>query len=350
MQLQRNEILTGLLVLATVAILTGILILLGAPGLFRPLVTYRIYLDNAAGIKLGAPILLAGRKIGQVEKLYSPVSKEEAQRAEAAAAALRASDPNTPSTPTPKPNATPTPGETKPKYEARIDVRVDKGAGVYKDAKARLITLGLLGETAIDFTQGNESSGRASDGEMFAGERVPDFGEAIAKMLDIVKPVAVEATGTLKELQTTAQNLSRITDESSQLNMALAQMRTFAENLTNMTARDSSISIAFKNIEKISTDLSSNDNIQMTLQNFRESSDRLKAILADLSHLGPDLKESSANVKELTATVKSQPWRLIWPSTVKRPEDQNPPGDTITVKKSPKPQRRPSPSPPPRTR
>ena len=169
-----------------------------------------------------------------------------------------------------------------------------KSAIVYKDAKARLMTLGLLGETAIDFTQGNESSGRANDGEMFAGERVPDFGEAIAKMLDIVKPVAVEATGTLKELQTTAQNLSRITDEYSQLNMALAQMRTFAENLTNMTARDSSISIAFKNIEKISTDLSSNDNIQMTLQNFRESSDKLKSILGDLSHLGPDLKESGA--------------------------------------------------------
>ena len=350
MQLQRNEILTGLLVLATVAVLTGILILLGAPGLFRPLVTYRIFLDNATGIKLGAPVLLAGRKIGQVDKLYSPVSKEDAQRAEAAAATLRSSDPNTPPTPTPKPNATPTPAQTKPKYEARIDVRVDKNAGVYKDAKARLITLGLLGETALDFTQGHESSGRAQDGEMFAGERVPDFGESIAKILDIVKPVAVEATGTLKELQTTAQNLSRITDEYSQLNMALAQMRTFAENLTNMTARDSSISIALKNIEKISTDLSSNDNIQVTLQNFRESSERLKSTLADLSQLGPDLKESSQNVKELTATVKTQPWRLIWPSTVKHPEDQNPPGDTITVKKSPKTQRRTSPTPPPRTR
>ncbi|MEP6699329.1 MAG: hypothetical protein ABJB09_06320, partial [Verrucomicrobiota bacterium] len=228
MQLKRNEILTGLLVLVTVAVLTGILILLGAPGLFKPLVTYRIYLDNAAGIKLGAPVLLAGRKIGQVDKLYSPVSREDAMRAEAAAEALRTPDPNATPTPTPKPNATPPPIETKPKYEARIDVRVEKVAGVYKDAKARLITLGLLGETAIDFTQGNESSGRANDGETFAGERVPDFGESISKMLDIVKPVALEATGTLKELQTTAQNLSKITDEYSQLNMALAQMRTFA--------------------------------------------------------------------------------------------------------------------------
>lgn len=338
MQLQRNEILTGLLVLATVAILTGILILLGAPGLFKPLVTYKIYMDNAAGIKLGAPVLLAGRKIGQVEKLFSPVSKEDAQRAEAATEAFHSGDPS------------PTSGATKPKYEARIDVRVDKVAGVYKDAKARLITLGLLGETAIDFTQGNESSGRANDGEMFVGERVPDFGEAIAKMLDIVKPVAVEATGALKELQTTAQNLSRITDENSQLNMALAQMRTFAENLTSMTARDSSISIAFKNIEKISTDLSSNDSIQITLQNFRESSDRLKSILADFSQLGPDLKESGRNVKELTATVKTQPWRLIWPSTKKYPEENPNAPDTITVKKSTKAQRHTSPTPPPRTR
>jgi ABC-type transporter Mla subunit MlaD len=350
MQLQRNEILTGLLVLTTVAILAGILILLGAPGLFRPLVTYRIYLDNAAGIKLGAPVLLAGRKIGQVQQLFSPVSKEEAQRAEAVAEAIRASDPRTPPTSTPKANASPNPLATRTNYEARIDVQVDKSALVYRDAKARLMTLGLLGETAIDFTQGREGSGRANDGEMFAGERVPDFGEAIAKALDIVQPVAIEATGTLKELQTTAQNLSRITDEYSQLNMALAQMRTFAENLTNMTARDSSISVAFKNIEKISTDLSSNDNIQLTLQNFRESSDKLKSILNDLSQLGPDLNESGTNIKELTATVKTQPWRLIWPSTKKYPEDQKVQGDTSAAKKSAKPKRRPSPTPPPRSR
>jgi len=330
MQLQRNEILTGLLVLATVAVLTGILILLGAPGLFRPLVTYKIYLDNAAGIKLGAPVLLAGRKIGQVNALFSPVSKEDAARAEAAAAALQAG------------GASPTPAQ-KPKYEARIDVRVDKDALVYKDARTRLVTLGLLGETAIDITQGNENSGRASDGEIFAGERVPDFGESISKMLDIVKPVATEATATLKELQTTAENLSRITDENSQLNMALAQFRTFVENLTSMTARDSSLSLALKNVEKISTDISSNDNISITLQNFRESSDQLKGILADLKQLGPDLKESGANVKEATATLKTQPWRLIWPATKKYPEDEE--AVSTPARKPVKPKRRPSPTP-----
>src|SRR4051812_6362777 len=335
MQLRRNEVLTGLLVLVTIAVLAFILILLGAPGLFRPLVTYKIYMDNAAGIKQGAPVLLAGRKIGQVDKLFSPVSSDEAAKAVAAAEALHSGDPS------------PTPAD-KPKYEARIDVKVDRNAFVYKDARARLITLGLLGEVAIDITQGDENSGRASDGEIFAGERVPDFGESISKMLDIVKPVAAEATNTLKELQTTAQNLSRITDENSQLNMGLAQFRTFVENLTSLTARDSSLSIALKNIEKISTDLSSNDNIQLTLQNFRESSEKLKGVLDDVSNLGPDLKASGTNIKELTETVKTQPWRLIWPSTKKYPTDEQ--AAAATPVRKPKPRPRATATPPPRTR
>src|SRR5262247_4334668 len=101
MQLERNEILTGLLVL------------LGAPGLFRPLVTYRIYFDNAAGIKQGAPVMLAGRKIGQVQKLYSPVSPKEEKQAEAAATAINQPEANA------SPSASATPG--KPRFEVRVD-------------------------------------------------------------------------------------------------------------------------------------------------------------------------------------------------------------------------------------
>src|SRR5438105_13235424 len=154
MQLQRNEVLTGLLVVATLAILTGILVLLGAPGLFRPLTTYKIYFDNAAGIKLGAPVLLAGRKIGQVAKLYSPVSKEESERAMEVAKSLRAVDPNSTHTP-----------EKPPRYEVRIDVQVDRSAQLYRDAKARMMTLGLLGELAIDFTEETDTAGRPNPGQ-----------------------------------------------------------------------------------------------------------------------------------------------------------------------------------------
>ena len=297
--------MTGLLVIGTIAVVAFILVLLGAPGLFRPLVTYKIYFDNAVGIKQGAPVMLAGRKIGQVQKLFSPVSSEEEKRAEEAAAAIHPSEPN----------ASPTPAENKPKFEVRVDVQVDKSAKVYRDARARLMQLGLLGDMAVDITQGTESSGRAKDGEIFAGERTPDLGEAAARMLEVIKPVAAEATNTMKDLQHTAQNLNRLTDENSELTLALGQFKTFGEHLVDLTAPDSSLSHSLTNIEKISTSLTENDNIELTLQNLRASSEKLKITVTDLGPVGQ-------NLKEFSETIKTQPWRLIWPSTKKYPQEQ----------------------------
>ena len=91
----------GTLVIGTIAVVAFVLVLLGAPGLFRPLVTYQIYFDNAVGIKQGAPVMLAGRKIGQVQKLFSPVTPQEEKQAEEAEAAIRRSEAS------PTPAATP---------------------------------------------------------------------------------------------------------------------------------------------------------------------------------------------------------------------------------------------------
>jgi ABC-type transporter Mla subunit MlaD len=333
MQLERNEILTGLLVIGTIGIIAFLLVLLGAPGLFRPLVTYRVYFDNAAGIKPGAVVMLAGRKIGRVQKMYSPVTPAEEKQAQQAAAAIHPSEPS----------ASPSPS---PRFEARVDVQVDKSARVYRDAKVQMMQLGLLGDVAIDFTQGTQESGRAKDGESFAGERTPDLSEAAAKMLEVIKPVANEATNTMKDLQNTAQNLNRLTDENSELNLALTQFKTFGEHLSDLTAPDSALSHSLTNIEKISTSLTENDNIEVTLRNLRNSSERLKVATTELQPAGE-------NIKQFSETIKTQPWRLIWPTTKKYPEASPTPAiareGTITVRKTAKTKPRPRATPTTRT-
>ena len=340
MQLQKNEILTGLLVIGTIAVVAFLLVLLGAPGLFRPLVTYQIYFDNAAGLKQGAPVMLAGRKIGQVQKLFSPVTPQEERQAEAAEAAMHRSEAN----PSPSPSATP----GKPRFEVRVDVQVDKSAKVYRDARVRMMQLGLLGDLAIDFTQGTSDSGRSKNGEIFAGERTPDLGEAAAKMLEVIKPVAAEATNTMKDLQQTAQNLNRLTDENSELTLALGQFKTFGQHLVDLTAPDSALSQSLTNIQKISTSLTENDNIQVTLQNLRSSSEKLKVATTELQPAGE-------NIKQFSETIKTQPWRLIWPTTKKYAEASPSPAPavagqrTITVRKTAKAKPRPRATPAERT-
>ena len=275
--------------------------------------------------------MLAGRKIGQVQKLYSPVSPEEEKRAQDADAAIHPPPPNASASPTP------TPG--KARFEVRVDVQVDKKARVYRDAKARLMQLGLLGDMAIDITQGTEASGRAKDGEMFTGERTPDLGEAAAQMLEVIKPVATEATNTMKDLQQTASNLNRLTDENSELTLALGQFKIFGEHIVDLTAPDSALSHSLTNIEKISTSLTENDNIEVTLRNLRTSSEKLKIAVTDLGPAGE-------NIKQFSETIKTQPWRLIWPTTKKYAEASPTPSPsqrTITVRKSAR--ARPSPTP-----
>ncbi|SRR6266480_2793030 len=319
MRLERNETLTGLLVVGTIGVIAFLLVLLGAPGLFRPLVTYQVYFDNAAGIKPGAVVMLAGRKIGQVQKLYSPLSRAEEKQAQQAAAAIHPSEAG--ASPSPSPS---------PRFEARVDVQVDKNARLYRDAKAQMIQLGLLGDMAIDFTQGTQESGRAKDGEIFAGERNPDLGEAAAKMLEVIKPVASEATNTMKDLQQTAENLNKLTDQNSELNLALVQFKTFGEHLTDLTAPDSALSHSLTNIQKISTSLTENNNIEVTLRNLRGSSEKLKVATTELEPAG-------TNIKQFSETIKTQPWRLIWPTTKKYAEATPTPAPgqgTITVRKT----------------
>jgi ABC-type transporter Mla subunit MlaD len=210
-------------------------------------------------------------------------------------------------------------------------VQVDKNAKIYRDAKVQMMQLGLLGDMAIDFTQGTKESGRAKASESFAGERTPDLGEAAAKMLEVIKPVATEATNTMKDLQNTAQNLNRLTDENSELNLALTQFKTFGEHLSGLTAPDSALSHALANIEKISTSLTDNNNIELTLRNLRTSSEKFKLAVTDL-------EPAVENIKEFTETIKTQPWRLIWPSTKKYPEASPTPAiareGTINVRKT----------------
>ena len=266
------------------------------------------------------------------------VSPEEEKQAEEAEAAIHPPEAN----PSPSPSATP----GKPRFEVRVDVQVDKSAKVYRDAKARMMQLGLLGDLAIDFTQGTGASGRAKDGEMFAGERTPDLGEAAAKMVEVIKPVATEATNTMKDLQQTAQNINRLTDENSELTLALGQFKTFGQHLSDLTASDSALSHSLANIEKISTSLTENDNIEVTLRNLRNSSEKLRVATTDLEPAGE-------NIKQFSETIKTQPWRLIWPSTKKYPEASPTPAvagqRTITVRKTARAKSRPRSTPAERT-
>jgi paraquat-inducible protein B len=111
-------------------------------------------------------------------------------------------------------------------------------------------------------------------------------------------------------------------------NAALAAMKEAAANLDKLTGPESSLDKTLKNTQKITGELSGNKDISTTLRNLRETSAELNTTISDLS---VQFKQVGANLSEATDTVKRQPWRLIWPTTKKYPND---PGATPAQKKS----------------
>ncbi len=148
MQTSKHALTTGLLVLGTLGVLIAVLVVIGMPGVINKLHTFQISYDNAKGIRPGAPVLLAGREIGKVTQLESPVPMDKRPKG-------------------------------RENYEVLITVQVSAEAQVYDKVVARLGQQGLMGQQVIDFVQGDEASGLAEDGKGFIGERIPEISEAL---------------------------------------------------------------------------------------------------------------------------------------------------------------------------
>ncbi|EDY19500.1 Mammalian cell entry related domain protein [Chthoniobacter flavus Ellin428] len=318
MNLVRNEIRTGLLVVITLVVLVGVLIFLGAPGVFVPQHTYRIYFENAAGVKPGAPVLLGGRKIGQVRSLFSPVEEKD------------------------RPN---------PKLETMIEVTVAARARIFKTVKVEITQPTMLGDAVIDFASGKESSGLAPDGAYFVGERAPSLSDLPSTVMERLDPVLTKLNGTLDSLEKTSNNLTRLTAEGADLQEAFAEFKQFGVNLNEisgydsslrhslqnietltsdngklgqslnhlaeLTGPDGSLSKTFKNTEKFTSELTAHDDAAVILHNFRAASENLDRAL---TQIGQQFTTIGGNLEQASDTVKRQPWRLIWPTTKKYPE------------------------------
>jgi ABC-type transporter Mla subunit MlaD len=308
MQILRSEVRTGLLVIVTLGLVVGVVLYLSSPGLFKPLKFFRVYFDNAAGVKPGAPVMLAGRKIGTVAEIQSPVPLNDRP-------------------------------EMKLNYEAMVRVQVASDSQIYKETTVSMRSFGLLAELVIDFTNGNPNSGLAEANEKFVGVRSPDLGEVGPLIIQKLEPALKQSEATLAELQKTSHNLTLLTAKDAVLTSALKNFQEVGANFKGITEKGGGIDTTLVkvhealnrvqnvllNVQNITLQLQKDDNLQKTLANFDASSAKLKVILDSLDKTLksalPRIDLIVSDVGQMTDKLKRQPWRVIWPSTIKYPEE-----------------------------
>jgi phospholipid/cholesterol/gamma-HCH transport system substrate-binding protein len=145
-QLKWSQLKVGLTVLAA-SITLGVLIFLmsGTGGVFTRKIQLKSYFDNANGLRVGAPVRLAGVDIGNVTgiRVVEETSKQ----------------------------LTPVEVTMKVNTKYRFNLR--------KDSLTLLSTAGVLGETYIDINSSQARGPQARDGDVLPSREVPDFSDMV---------------------------------------------------------------------------------------------------------------------------------------------------------------------------
>ncbi len=143
-QLKWSQLRVGLTVLfASVTLAVLIFVMSGTGGWFTRKITLRSYLDNASGLREGAPVRLAGVDIGNVTRIRIVGGK--------------------PLTP----------------VEITMKVNTKYSFNLRKDSVTLLSTAGVLGETYVDVDSSAAKGPEATDGDTLAAHSQPDIQDVV---------------------------------------------------------------------------------------------------------------------------------------------------------------------------
>jgi len=195
-QLQWSQLKVGLTVLvASITLAVLIFLMSGTGGLFSHKIILKSYFDNAGGLRVGAPVRLAGVDVGNVTAVRVVADQ----------------------------NRQLTPVEVTMKVSTRYHY------ALRKDSVTLLSTAGVLGETYIDIDSSTAKLPEVEEGDVLHSREVPDFS-------DVVRA----SQGTLQNLDALLKRLDRIIAfvESGQGSVGKAIYDPMLYNRLNATVND----------------------------------------------------------------------------------------------------------------
>ena len=308
MQAKRERAFVGIFVLAAAGLLVATLFVLsGVFGGTEPI--YRSYFKNAGGLAPGSEVRYAGGP---------PVGRVVSVR----------SDPQDPT-------------------RMEVKFRVDDEVPIKTDSKAKISSLGALGENFLGIVPGTSAAPLARPGAVLASVNYASFDELAAKINDLAPQATLllqNLNARVTELQETIKRVNGLLDAQNRANIAaslanvrgmLAEDRPLVHstlgNLNAGTAKLTPLMDDFKKtINQANTALSHVDSTLMENRpDLRRAIIQMRATLTSASSLVDQLNSTlninsdnidqiianmtdiTENLKSFTNTIKTRPYTLI---------------------------------------
>ncbi|HEX6495959.1 MAG TPA: MlaD family protein [Acidobacteriaceae bacterium] len=203
-EVQWSQLKVGVLVIVALAALTALIFLMSGStgGLFAGKVTLRSYFENAAGLKVGAPVNLEGVTIGNVKRINIVAARKL------------------------------TPVEVIMKVSDRYtqDVR--------EDSKTSLDTIGVLGDTVVDIDSKHAIGPRVKNNDELSTTESPNLSDVIKSSqgtIEQVNTILAKLDSLVDSLNTGKGSVGQLINDPGLYNRANETVTQLAKLSTNLS-------------------------------------------------------------------------------------------------------------------
>ena len=331
------EVKVGVLILVSLGILAAFVLIMGGLSFEK---TYTLYVDfdNPGGLQTGAPVRVAGVKVGKVSELAFMGGKVD-----------------------PKTNR-------RTLVRAKINVEARVKESIHDDADFYVTTQGVLGEQYLAIDPGSPQKGVLPENSIVKGIDPPRLDLFLAKayeLLDttmngirnnreLISDIATNTAGLLKGLNTT------LTDNRERINRTMANLESLTTEANTLTVHartqyvdNPKIARTIDNIDRLSSDIQKDSGpllkdareslanlnraskvvggeeeqvkLKKTIEDVAQLAARANATAADAQAIVQHIKKGNGtvgalvmdeaiydDVQEMVRDLKHNPWKFLW--------------------------------------
>lgn len=204
-EVQWSQLKVGVLVIVALAALSALIFLMSGNtgGLFAGKITLRSYFENAAGLKVGAPVNLEGVTIGNVKSIRIAPDRKL------------------------------TPVEVIMKISNRYT------GDIHEDSKTSLDTIGVLGDTVVDIDSKHAIGPRVKDNDELSTTESPNLSDVIKSSqgtIEQVNTILAKIDSLVDSLNTGKGSIGQLINDPALYNKAVQTVDQLSKLSANLSA------------------------------------------------------------------------------------------------------------------
>lgn len=284
----KEEIKAGIIIGASLLVLTALVILIGGSNLFEKFDLYYVKVMNTSGLESGAQVKLGGVRIGRVLAVREPAG---------------------------------------PGAPVTMEIGIKKGTPIYTGTRALITQLGFVGDLYLLLAIDKSTGTKIRVGEVIPSEEAVEF----ALIMSRLEGLTVAVDGLIKDVDKlfSKKNLDGIENLVGNMNEAIVSTSSNLEKVAiGFRNTTSKLEIVLNEVEglvkdnkgevaqvikKAREDLEKAGDMIRSIENTAKSVDSVVTIQSrNLDALLNTMTETTGELQEVLQELKAKPWSVLY--------------------------------------